>query len=38
MFVLLKRSRKLGLDIDIQLQLFDAMVLPMALYGLKAWG
>ena len=38
MFALIKKSRQLGLDIDIQLQLFDSMVLPITLYGCEIWG
>ena len=38
MFALLKKSRKLGLDIDIQLKLFDTMIVPIALYGCEVWG
>ena len=38
MFALIKKSRQLGLIIDIQLQLFDSMVLPITLYGCEIWG
>ena len=38
MFALIKKSRKLGLDVDVQLQLFDSVVLPIALYGCELWG
>lgn len=36
--VSLKKSRKLNLPIDLQLQLFDAMVLPILMYGCEIWG
>ena len=38
MYALLKKSRKLGLDIDVQLKLFDSVVMPVALYGCEIWG
>ena len=38
MFALIKKSRKLGLDVDVQLQLFDSLILPIALYGCEVWG
>ena len=38
MYSLLKKSRRLGLDIDVQLQLFDSVVAPVALYGCEIWG
>jgi len=38
MFALLSKSRKLGLDIDVQLQLFDSLVVPIATYGCEVWG
>ena len=38
MYSLLKKSRRLGLDIDVQLQLFDSVVAPAALYGCEIWG
>ena len=37
MFSLLKKARKLGLDI-VQLQLFDSLILPILLYGCEVWG
>ena len=33
MFVIIKKARRLNLDVDVQLHLFDTMVLPIALYG-----
>jgi hypothetical protein len=38
MFSILAKSRKLGLPIDIQLQMFDHIVTPILLYGVEAWG
>jgi hypothetical protein len=38
MFAVLKKSRTLCLDIDLQLQLFDSMVTPILLYGVEVWG
>ena len=38
MFALIKKSRKLGLDVDVQLQLFDSLILPIALYGCEVCG
>ena len=38
MFALLKRNRELDLPIDIQLELFDSLVLPILLYGCEVWG
>ena len=38
MFAILKKARRLGLDLDIQLQLFDSVVATVALYGCEVWG
>lgn len=38
MFALLNKSRKLGLAVDVQLQLFDSLVVPIATYGCEIWG
>jgi hypothetical protein len=38
MYALINKSKKLGLSIDLQLQLFDSLVLPIALYGCEVWG
>ena len=38
MFSILKKSRKLHLPVDIQLELLDHMVLPIMLYGVEVWG
>jgi hypothetical protein len=38
MYAILSKSRKLCLPIDIQIQLFDAMVKPILLYGVEVWG
>ena len=38
MYASLKKSRCLDLPIDIQLELFDRMVVPIVLYGCETWG
>ena len=38
MFSVLRKTRKLGLPIDIQLQMFDSMVSPILLYGSEVYG
>ena len=38
MFAVLSKSRKLHLPVDIQLQLFDSMVIPILLYGSEETG
>ena len=38
MFYVLRKARKLYLPIDVLLQLFDAMVAPILLYGAEVWG
>ena len=38
MFSVLKKSRKLQLPVDLQLQLFDSMVIPILLYGSEITG
>ena len=38
MIILLTKSRKLKLPVDIQLELFDQLVLPILLYGCEIWG
>lgn len=37
MFALLSKSRALNLPIDIQLQLFDSLVVPILIYGCEVW-
>ena len=37
MHVLFKRIRKLDIPIDLQLYLFDHVILPIALYGCEIW-
>ncbi len=32
------RNRETGLPVDIQLKLFDTMVMPILLYGSEVWG
>ena len=38
MFALLRRNRQLNLPLDIQLELFDPLVLPILTYGCEVWG
>ena len=38
MFLLLRKCRKLSLPVDIQVDLFDKMVVPILLYGSEVWG
>ena len=38
MYSVLSKSRKLQLPIDLQLQLFDSMVVPILLYGSEVTG
>lgn len=38
MYSLIGKARRLGLPIDIQLELFDSMVVPILLYGGEVWG
>ena len=38
MYSLLRKSKKLGLSIDLQLELFDSLVMPILLYGTQVWG
>jgi len=38
MFSVIKKSRRLHLDFDTQLHLFDSMVVPIMLYGSEVWG
>ena len=38
MYSLLQRGMKLGLSIDIKLQLFDSLIVPICLYGCEVWG
>ncbi len=38
MFALLRHCRKLDLPIDICLELFDRMVVPILTYGCEVWG
>ena len=37
MFSLITKARKLHLPIDVQLELFDAVVTPVVLYGSEIW-
>jgi exonuclease III len=38
MYALLHKARKLCLPVDIQIQLFEAMIKPIILYGSEVWG
>ena len=38
MFSVLRKSRKLQLPADLQIQLFDSMVVPILLYGSEVTG
>ena len=38
MFALLARCNKYALPVDLQLKLFDAMILPIVMYGAEVWG
>jgi hypothetical protein len=38
MYSILKKCRNLNLPVDIQLELFDTMVLPVVIYGCEVWG
>ena len=38
MYSLIAKCRKFNLPIDLQLELFDAMVLPIITYGCEIWG
>ena len=38
MFSVLRKTRKLSLPIDVQLQMFDCMVSPILLYGSEYMG
>ena len=38
LYSILKKSRKLNLPIDLQIDLFDTIVAPVLLYGCEVWG
>ncbi|KAK6192618.1 hypothetical protein SNE40_004061 [Patella caerulea] len=38
MFTILRKAKKLYLDIDTQIQLFNTLVVPIMLYGCEVWG
>ena len=38
MFIVIRKARILNLPIDIQLELFDTLVVPILLYGSEVWG
>ena len=38
MFIVLRMARKLNLPINMQLELFDTMVVPILLHDAEVWG
>ncbi len=38
MYGLIGKCRKQSLPIDLQLELFDRMIVPIMLYGCEVWG
>ncbi len=38
MYALIGKCRTLGLPIDLQLELFDNIIVPIILYGCEVWG
>ena len=38
LFSMLNRARNLGLSIEIQLEYFDHLVVPILIYGSEVWG
>ena len=38
MFAILKKGRRLHLDLEIQVKLFKKSVLPILVYGAEVWG
>ena len=38
MHVIFKRIRNLDIPVDLQLYLFDHVILPIALFGCEIWG
>ena len=38
LYGLLAKSHNLNLPVDLQLQLFDQVILPVLLYGCEIWG
>ena len=38
MFSQLRRSRQLDLPLDIQLELFDTLIMSILTYGCEVWG
>ncbi len=38
LYALIGKCRKLGLPIDLQLELFEWMIVPIMLYGCEVWG
>ena len=38
LYSIISKSRQLNLDLDLQIDLFDKVVMPVALYGSETWG
>ncbi len=38
MYALICKCRKLGISIDLQIELFDRIIDPIMLYGCEVWG
>ncbi len=38
MFAIIQKGRRMNLEIDLMLKLFDACVMPILLYGSEVWG
>ena len=38
MFSLVRKARKVFLPLDLQLHLFDSMIIPILLHGSEVWG
>ncbi len=38
MYALITKFRKLGLSIDLQIEIFDRMIVPIMLYCFEVWG
>ena len=38
MYALISKARQLNLPVDLQLHLFDYLVLPIMMYGCEVWG
>ena len=38
MFSLIQKCKSIGLDFDVQLHLFDSIIVTITLYGSEIWG